>query len=232
VAIMAWTKRRRRVGVRMIWSTRVAVGTGRQADETVKSGGVRAADGRVGRVALAADAEMSIAVRDGLTARGSDRLLLSFGIRVLRRGRRTRTACGARQWLGSQPRAAVGTSGNVDAGELAEKGAPIGNDGLVGNDRFGLCVVALGSLPLDSGAGGGELGIDATCGVEAEVPDLDEAAGKDVEEKSAHEFHGRKLAGLLVAGSKDDVLVVDAKDAMIGDGDPVGIEAEVAKERV
>jgi hypothetical protein len=66
----------------MMSSTRVGVGTGRQADETVKSGIVPAADGLVGLVPLAVDAEMSIAVRDGLTAGRNDRLLLGFGIRA------------------------------------------------------------------------------------------------------------------------------------------------------
>jgi len=44
----------------------------------------------------------------------------------------------------------------------------------------------------DSRAGGGEFGVDVARGIQAEMPDLDEAARQDVQKKSAHKFqdHG------------------------------------------
>jgi len=64
------------------------------------------------------------------------------------------------------------------------------------------------------------------------VPDLDEAARKDVLEESSNEFERCELASVLVAGSKGHQVVIDVEDAVVGDGNPMGVKAEVAKERV
>ena len=93
-------------------------------------------------------------------------------------------------------------------------------------------MVAIGGLLFNGGASGNELGIDVAGGVEAEVSDLDEATWQDVEEESANEFEGCEPAGLAVAGEEDDVVVVDVTEAMVGDGDPVSVLAEIAKERI
>jgi hypothetical protein len=87
-------------------------------------------------------------------------------------------------------------------------------------------------LPFESGACDSQLGADVAGGIETEVSDLDEAGWQDVQEKSAHEFQRGEVADFLFAGSEDDMVVVDVEDAMVGDGDPVGIQAEVTKERL
>ena len=93
-------------------------------------------------------------------------------------------------------------------------------------------MVAVGDLLLECAASGGQLGIDIAGCIETEVPHLDKGSWQDVKEKSLNEFDGRKLAGLVVAGSEYDMLVVDVENSVIGDGDPVGVQAEVAKEGV
>jgi len=70
---------------------------------------------------------------------------------------------------------------------------------------------------LDGGPGSSELGLHVASSVEPEVSDLDEAAGKDVLDKSSNEFNWYELAGFLVAGSKGHLVVVDVEDAMVGD---------------
>ena len=85
---------------------------------------------------------------------------------------------------------------------------------------------------LDSGTGDGEPEVDIARCVQAEVPDLHEAARQDVLEKPAHEFERRKPTDAPVTGAEDDLAVIDVEQAVVGDGDPVGVEAKVAKERV
>lgn len=94
-------------------------------------------------------------------------------------GRRTWRDRRAWQGLGVQAGAAVGTSGEIDAGELSEELPPIQHGTRV-EFLLGASMVAVCGVLLDCGASEGELGIDVASGVEAEVSHFDEASGQDV----------------------------------------------------
>ena len=70
-------------------------------------------------------------------------------------------------------------------------------------------------------------------GEKAVVADAHEAFGEDVKEKAADELPGvENHGGLLVPVSvvlpaKGDVAVVDGEEALVGDGDAVGVASEV-----
>jgi hypothetical protein len=87
------------------------------------------------------------------------------------------------------------------------------------------------AAPIESGAGLGELGVDVAWGEQAEVPDLHEAARQDVLEKATHEFEGGDPADVTAARAEEDLLVVDVEQTVVGDGDAMGVLAEVAEER-
>ena len=65
------------------------------------------------------------------------------------------------------------------------------------------------------------------------MTDAHEAIGKDMEQEPSNEFHGIKrhdLAGvpvLSVLVVEHDLVVMHRNDAMVGDGHPVGVPAEV-----
>ena len=62
------------------------------------------------------------------------------------------------------------------------------------------------------------------------MANLDESSGQNVQEKSAHEFHGIDSGGLAVFGAKADVVAVEAHQPLIRDTDPVGIATEILKD--
>jgi hypothetical protein len=68
--------------------------------------------------------------------------------------------------------------------------------------------------------------------VQAEVSDFHEAARQDVQKKSEHEFQGSEPADLLAACAEDDLVVIDVYQAMVRDGNPMCVQAEVAEESV
>ena len=78
----------------------------------------------------------------------------------------------------------------------------------------------------------GEFGMDVARGVQAEVPDLHEAARQDVQKKTAHEFQDREPTDFLVARAEDDLVVIDVQQPLVRDGDPVGVQAKVLKESI
>jgi hypothetical protein len=80
--------------------------------------------------------------------------------------------------------------------------------------------------------GEGEFGIDVACGIQAEVSDFYEGARQDVKKESAHEFQGRESTDLLAARAENDFIVVDVEQALVRDGNPVGVKTKVAKEGV
>jgi len=53
-----------------------------------------------------------------------------------------------------------------------------------------------------------------------------------VKQESAHEFEGREPTDLLAARAEDDFIVIDVEQALVRDGNPVGVLAQVAKEGV
>ena len=99
-------------------------------------------------------------------------------------------------------------------------------------------VVVVGRLGLGLGrarlaeqrGGGGELVVDVGAAVEAEVPDLVEARGEDVEEEAPDELLGREGDLSAVLGAEGDGVVVEGDEAVVGDGDPVGVAAEVGED--
>jgi hypothetical protein len=76
-----------------------------------------------------------------------------------------------------------------------------------------------------------ESGVAGRIGQEAEVTDTHKAPGKDVEEKAAQEFAGMEFQDLgsacitVVLPSEGDGVVIEAEQAVIGEGDPVGVTA-------
>ena len=75
----------------------------------------------------------------------------------------------------------------------------------------------------------------AAVGEEAEVADAHEAAGKQVQEEAAQELiDGQSHQPLLVAVSgvsptEGDVAIGQSHEPMIGDGDAMGVSAEIAQ---
>src|ERR1039458_10247334 len=70
-----------------------------------------------------------------------------------------------------------------------------------------------------------QAGVDVARGHEAEVANLDEAAGQDVLEKPADEFGRRQPDGVAAAGAEDDRLVVHGDNASVADGHAMGVAA-------
>lgn len=81
-------------------------------------------------------------------------------------------------------------------------------------------------------ASNSEFGIDVSGGVQTEVPDFHEGTRQNVQEKPAHEFQGDKSTDFLVAGAEDDFVVIDVQKPVVRDGDPVGVQTEVAEKGV
>jgi hypothetical protein len=78
--------------------------------------------------------------------------------------------------------------------------------------------------------GGLKLGVDVRGGEKTVVADLDESDGQDVQEKSAHEFHGVDGGGLAVFGAKADVASIKAHQPLIRQPDPVGVATEILED--
>lgn len=74
----------------------------------------------------------------------------------------------------------------------------------------------------------GELGIDVAGCKQSEVAHLDEAWRKQMQEKPAKEFGRRDRDGLAVLRAKRDGIVVESKEATVGDADTVGVAPEIA----
>lgn len=83
----------------------------------------------------------------------------------------------------------------------------------------------------DVGARGDQFCVDVAGGQQAEVTDLDEAARQDVLQEAAHEFQRREATHLFVPRAKDDFRVVDVEQSAVRDGNAVGVEAQIPKQR-
>jgi len=63
--------------------------------------------------------------------------------------------------------------------------------------------------------------------VQAIVADLAKASRQDVQEEATHEVVEGEHGDLAVPGDEADGAVVEGDQAGVGDGDPVGVAAEV-----
>src|SRR5512145_314383 len=101
------------------------------------------------------------------------------------------------------------------------------------------CVVtACPVTRVEEPSGGVVLFFDVYRGPKAEMADADEVFGKHVEQKTTDEFDGveghRFLAtGLgVIADHESDATVLKGSEPCVGDGDSVGISAEISKHRL
>lgn len=109
------------------------------------------------------------------------------------------------------------------AGEGLEQLDPIG-----GCVAFGLIVLIAVSIGKE-GAGAGSLAI-ACRRVETEVADLVKALREDVEQEAAKEFDRTERALIVVARAESDGVVAQGDDPSVGDGDAVGVAAEILED--
>ena len=77
----------------------------------------------------------------------------------------------------------------------------------------------------ETAAGRLKFRVDVRGGNETIVADSDESGGQNVQEESAHEFHGINSGGFAVFGAKADVVAVKADQPLIRQTDPVGVSA-------
>ncbi len=115
-----------------------------------------------------------------------------------------------------------------------EKSTPVERGDILDRRRCRLARVfaRLAMAGFNPSTGDGEFGIDVACGIQAEVSDFHEGARQDVKQESAHEFQGREPTDLLAARAEDDFIVIDVDQALVRDGNPVGVKTKVAKEGV
>ena len=72
-------------------------------------------------------------------------------------------------------------------------------------------------------------------GQEAKVTDAHEPIGEDVKKESPDKFHGRQCHGFKlipifsISVEEGNVAVFDSKDAMVGQGHPMGIASQVVE---
>ena len=96
----------------------------------------------------------------------------------------------------------------------------------------------LGWRPIEQAAAEGELLLAVAAGEEAEVADAVEVLGQDMEQEASDELFGREGQGLevavmaVVAPAESDLTVLDGEEAVVGDGDAVGVAAEVVEDLV
>ena len=85
----------------------------------------------------------------------------------------------------------------------------------------------------EKASGSAPFGLCISGSQKAEVADTDEAAGNNVKEKAANELPGVQLDPpvrtrlAIVASAEGDGTAVEGKDALVGDGGPVSVAAEV-----
>ena len=96
----------------------------------------------------------------------------------------------------------------------------------------------LGWRHIEQAAAEGELLLAVAAGEEAEVADAVEVFGQDMEQEAADELFGGEGQGLeaavmaVVAPAEADLTVLDGEEAVVGDGDAVGVLAEVVEDLV
>jgi len=80
-----------------------------------------------------------------------------------------------------------------------------------------------------------ERGTSSTVGEESEVSDANQPLGQDVDEEAAQELMGGNGHNLLLAAvgvvspAERDTIVFESHEAMVGDGDAVGVAGQVVE---
>ena len=128
--------------------------------------------------------------------------------------------------------AAARASAEVNTRQRPEEITPILSGDLWRGRSFRRVLASWALRVLNPCAGDGEFGIDVSGGVQTEVPDFHEATRQNVEEKPAHEFQGEQVDRLACRGCGRRLRRHRRGEAVVGDGDPVGVETEVAEEGV
>jgi hypothetical protein len=65
---------------------------------------------------------------------------------------------------------------------------------------------------------------------QAEVTDLDEASGQEVQQEAADELVGGQRGTRAVLGGEGDAAIVEGNEALVGDADAVGVATEVPED--
>jgi hypothetical protein len=88
-------------------------------------------------------------------------------------------------------------------------------------------------IDIEQLAAAGDFILDLAIGQEAEVAEADKAAGQDVEQEAAKELDGVKGEGFfdtavaVILPAEADAAVLDFQQAVVGDGDAVGVATEI-----
>lgn len=123
----------------------------------------------------------------------------------------------------------VRADGGIDTGEAIEQLLPGQWETVV--PRVLLLKAHEGFAPI-------QFGVSVATAQDTVVPDPDESFGQDVEQETADELEGVQGHGLdpvavgVVSVSEGDLVAIQAEDAVVGDGYPVGISAQVVDDPV
>lgn len=142
------------------------------------------------------------------------------------------------QWTSNHYSVAVGAYSQIDSGDFAEDFDPsLGLRCLVGailRCRWGFGWAALDRW--DKVPGYFELGACVAGGHQSVVTRLHESVGKDVKKEPSDELmrrygYGSFPSGILVVpGKESEPVVADLDEAMVGDGNLVGVAAQVLED--
>src|SRR5206468_3331762 len=110
---------------------------------------------------------------------------------------------------------------------------------LVGT-RVSVAGLVLRRLDAEQVADAGEVLGAPAIGEQAVVADAVEAAGQDVDEEATdelvagqrHDLHALASLGAVVLPPEDDTVVVAGDEAAVGDGDAMGVAAEIGEHRL
>src|SRR5438128_7166897 len=145
-------------------------------------------------------------------------------------GRRASALAGGPSWRGVDRRTvrqgvaehgavrAARAGGEVDARQPSQERAPVAGRPW-GDGRRRAAEEATGT---------GERGGDLARGEQAEVPNLHEAPGQNVEQEAPEEFAGRQGDAAAILGGEANGVGGEGLEAVIGEPDAVSVAAEVA----
>jgi hypothetical protein len=125
---------------------------------------------------------------------------------------------------------AVGTDGEVEAGEFEQELLPLEQMELDGRRR--VC----GLRTLEEACGFLEFGLNISRCHQAKVPDTDKAVGEDMEEEATDKLLCREAdppigsRATVIPGAEGNGLIIRAHEPLVGDGHPVGVMAQVTED--